>query len=183
MTIKCPKCHSENPETKQFCADCGTQLPPPQDKPPVATETFQTPVRELTTGSTFAGRYQVIEELGQGGMGKVYKVFDTDIKEKIALKLLRPEIALEKDEAKRYQTAEELRTDLEKVEQGLPTTDRILPTKKGHASKEITVKFDVRRILVPALIVLVLAVAAALLWRTISRKEAVPTAQRSSLLV
>ena len=147
------------------------------------TPTLQTHVRELITGSTFAGRYQVIEELGHGGMGKVYKVFDTDIKEKIALKLLRPEIALEKDEAKRYQTAEELRTDLEKVEQGLPATDRILPKKKGHTSKEITVKLDVRRILVPTRIVLVLAVAAALLRRTIPRKEAVPTAQKSSLLV
>jgi len=36
------------------------------------TETLQTPVRELTTGSTFADRYQVIEELGYGGMGRVY---------------------------------------------------------------------------------------------------------------
>jgi serine/threonine protein kinase/Tfp pilus assembly protein PilF len=66
------------------------------------TETLQTPVHELTTGSTFAGRYQVIEELGHGGMGKVYKVFDTDIKEKIALKLLRPEIALDKETIERF---------------------------------------------------------------------------------
>jgi serine/threonine-protein kinase len=66
------------------------------------TETFQTPVCELSTGATFAGRYQVIEELGHGGMGRVYKVFDTDIKEKIALKLLRPEIALDKDTVERF---------------------------------------------------------------------------------
>ena len=122
VAIKCPKCHSENPETKQFCADCGTQLGPasgirghvpdspesgtcPQnskDVHPGATETLQTPIRELTTGSTFAGRYQVIEELGHGGMGRVYKVFDTDIKEKIALKLLRPEIALDKETVERF---------------------------------------------------------------------------------
>jgi serine/threonine protein kinase/TPR repeat protein len=102
LAIKCPKCHSENPETKQFCADCGTQLPPPPDHAPVVTETLQTPIRELTTGSTFAGRYQVIEELGHGGMGRVYKVFDTDIKEKIALKLLRPEIALDKETVERF---------------------------------------------------------------------------------
>jgi serine/threonine protein kinase/tetratricopeptide (TPR) repeat protein len=102
LAIKCPKCHSENPETKQFCADCGTQLPPPQGQPPVMTETLQTPVRELTTGSTFAGRYQVIEELGHGGMGRVYKVQDTDIKEKIALKLLRPEITLDKEAVERF---------------------------------------------------------------------------------
>jgi len=102
LAIKCPKCHADNPETKQFCADCGTQLPPPQGHPPAMTETLQTPVHELSTGSTFAGRYQVIEELGHGGMGKVYKVFDSDIKEKIALKLLRPEIALDKDTIERF---------------------------------------------------------------------------------
>src|SRR5512136_1441105 len=100
--MKCPKCHADNPGTKQFCADCGTQLPLPQYHPPVMTETLQTSVRELTTGSTFAGRYQVIEELGHGGMGRVYKVFDTDIKEKIALKLLRTEIALDKETVERF---------------------------------------------------------------------------------
>jgi serine/threonine protein kinase/tetratricopeptide (TPR) repeat protein len=102
LAIKCPKCYSENPETKQFCADCGTQLLPPQNRPPVLTETLQTPVHELTTGSTFAGRYQVIEELGHGGMGRVYKVQDTDIKEKVALKLLRPEITLDKEAVERF---------------------------------------------------------------------------------
>ena len=102
MAIKCPKCHSENPETKQFCADCGTQLPPPLSQPPVMTETLQTPVRELSTGSTFAGRYQVIEELGHGGMGRVYKVQDTKIGEKIALKLIRPETGLDKTSLERF---------------------------------------------------------------------------------
>ena len=102
MAIKCPKCHSENPETKQFCADCGTLLPPPHDHPPVMTETLQTPVHELSTGSTFAGRYQVIEELGHGGMGRVYKVQDTKIGEKIALKLIRPETGLDKTSLERF---------------------------------------------------------------------------------
>jgi serine/threonine protein kinase len=99
---KCPTCHSENPETKQFCADCGTQLPPRQDHPPAMTETLQTPARELTTGSSFAGRYQVIEELGRGGMGRVYKVHDTKINEKIALKLIRPEAGLDKKSLERF---------------------------------------------------------------------------------
>ena len=103
MAITCPKCHSENPETKQFCADCGTQLiPQSKDIQLKVTETLQAPVQDLTTGSTFAGRYQIIEELGKGGMGKVYKVFDTKIKEKIALKLIKPEIASHKETIERF---------------------------------------------------------------------------------
>jgi serine/threonine protein kinase/Flp pilus assembly protein TadD len=100
--MKCPKCQAENPETKQFCGDCGTPLPSLKDRVLMATETLQTPVQELTTGSTFAGRYQVIEELGHGGMGRVYKVFDTKIKEKIALKLIRPEVASDRDTIERF---------------------------------------------------------------------------------
>jgi serine/threonine protein kinase/tetratricopeptide (TPR) repeat protein len=102
VTIKCPKCQTENPETKQFCGDCGTQLPSSRDIHSEVTETLQTPIKELTTGSTFAGRYQIIEELGKGGMGRVYKVLDTSINEKIALKLLKPEIAADRETIERF---------------------------------------------------------------------------------
>jgi len=100
--MKCPNCHFDNPETQRFCGECGTQLSSLKDIHPEVTETLQTAIKELTTGSTFAGRYQVIEELGRGGMGRVYKVQDTDIKEKVALKLLRPEITLDKETVERF---------------------------------------------------------------------------------
>ncbi len=102
MTIKCSKCHFDNPETQKFCGECGTQLPSYRDIRPEVTETLQAPVKELTTGSTFAGRYQVIEELGKGGMGRVYKVFDTRIKEKVALKLIKPEVASDHETIERF---------------------------------------------------------------------------------
>jgi len=66
------------------------------------TETLQAPLRELTTGSTFAGRYQVIEELGHGGMGRVYKVHDTELNEKVALKLIRPDVASDPETVERF---------------------------------------------------------------------------------
>jgi serine/threonine protein kinase/Tol biopolymer transport system component len=119
MSIKCPKCNTDNPDTVKFCGECGTLLrsvrgtdpadagPDPRSGRPFEdisdlTKTLETPKEELFTGSTFAGRYQIIEELGKGGMGRVYKVNDTDIKEKIALKLLKPEIASDEKTIERF---------------------------------------------------------------------------------
>lgn len=100
--MMCPKCHSDNPSDTKFCGNCAAALHPSKETGVCQTETLHIPVKELTTGSTFAGRYQVIENSGKGGMGRVYKVLDTDIKENIALKLLRPEIALDKEFVERF---------------------------------------------------------------------------------
>ncbi|NOR14318.1 MAG: zinc-ribbon domain-containing protein, partial [Candidatus Aminicenantes bacterium] len=58
MSINCPKCHSDNPDTQSFCGDCGTQLSASKQIFPSLTKTFQTPVKDLIKGSAFAGRYQ-----------------------------------------------------------------------------------------------------------------------------
>jgi serine/threonine protein kinase/tetratricopeptide (TPR) repeat protein len=102
VVVHCPKCHHGNPDDTLFCGKCGTRLPAAEDSYPELTKTLQTPVRELTTGSVFAGRYQIIEELGKGGMGRVYKVLDTRIKEKVALKLIKPEIASDRETIERF---------------------------------------------------------------------------------
>jgi serine/threonine protein kinase len=91
--MKCPKCNFENPTDTSFCGNCGTRFLPSKEIPISRTETLKGSLKELTRGSVFAGRYEVIEELGRGGMGKVYRVMDGKIEEEVALKLLRPEIA------------------------------------------------------------------------------------------
>jgi serine/threonine protein kinase len=100
--MKCPKCQTENPSGSGFCNSCGMQLIPSQDIPYTKTETVMTPKKSLTIGSTFAGRYQIIEELGKGGMGSVYKVLDKELGEKVALKLLKPEIASDDQVIERF---------------------------------------------------------------------------------
>ena len=100
--MKCPKCQHENPGDSTFCGKCGTHITPHPEVPPLVTETLETSQEELTTGSVFAGRYQVIEELGKGGMGKVYRVLDKKLNEEVALKLIKPEIASDKNTLERF---------------------------------------------------------------------------------
>ena len=66
------------------------------------TATMETPIEELSTGSMFAGRYEIIEELGRGGMGKVYRDLYRKLNEEVALKLIKPEIASDKKTLERF---------------------------------------------------------------------------------
>ncbi len=102
MATKCPKCNADNPDTQSFCGDCGTLLTSSSEISPSVTKTLQTPITRLATGSIFAERYEVLEELGKGGMGEVYRVKDKTLDEEMALKVLKPEIAAHKDMIQRF---------------------------------------------------------------------------------
>jgi serine/threonine protein kinase/Flp pilus assembly protein TadD len=72
------------------------------DFPISHTKTVETPQLRLTRGSTFADRYEIIEELGKGGMGKVFRVEDKKTKEELAVKFIKPEIASDRRTLERF---------------------------------------------------------------------------------
>jgi CheY-like chemotaxis protein len=61
-------------------------------------------VSHLPEGEVFAGRYQILEEVGSGGMGMVYRAFDQVLGEQVAIKTLRPELVRDPVSIERFKS-------------------------------------------------------------------------------
>ncbi len=87
----CPACHTPLPEAAQFCMHCGRATPTDPGVPPRTAATGVVEVAQVKRA--LAGRYQVERVLGEGGMATVYLAHDQKHNRKVAVKVMRPELA------------------------------------------------------------------------------------------
>jgi hypothetical protein len=101
--MKCPKCHSDNPDTSRFCGNCATSLTSAKTALPSLTETLESPVRNIAPGTVYSGRYEILGQLGAGGMGEVYRAVDKNLGRHVAIKILPAAFAEDKERMARFE--------------------------------------------------------------------------------
>jgi serine/threonine protein kinase/tetratricopeptide (TPR) repeat protein len=60
------------------------------------------PTKRFSEGEVLAGRFRIVRFLASGGMGEVYEAQDQELREKVAVKIIRPEILAQPNAVARF---------------------------------------------------------------------------------
>src|SRR5437764_14691877 len=97
----CPRCGTQNDDASRFCRACGLNLA----ATPIASG--REPATEMTelemVRDQLKDEYEILEELGRGGMAIVFKAREKQLERDVAIKVLPFSLAFDKEFVERFQ--------------------------------------------------------------------------------
>jgi eukaryotic-like serine/threonine-protein kinase len=117
FAMKCSSCHVELGDDAQFCGNCGLPTGPvaranaatqvdvvQQTNPNTERETNERYASQPDPrlGLILDSKYKLIEHLGEGGMGSVFRAERLHIGDEVAVKLLHPDLVREQKALERF---------------------------------------------------------------------------------
>ena len=97
----CSRCGTQNKDSAKFCDSCGLDL---TATTPVGAIKEQPELTEIEmVRKELEKEYEVIDELGRGGMAIVFKAKETELDREVAIKVLPFSLAFDKEFVERFQ--------------------------------------------------------------------------------
>jgi formylglycine-generating enzyme required for sulfatase activity/tRNA A-37 threonylcarbamoyl transferase component Bud32 len=100
--IKCPSCSTVNPEWRADCLQCGGPLPRVRVQGAQPQPQGQAAPVQFRRNQVLANRYTILDLIGRGGMGCIYRVKDNVLGEEVALKTLLPQFVRDRMVVERF---------------------------------------------------------------------------------
>lgn len=91
VLTRCPICSKDAPEGSRFCPFCGAKL---------LTQAIRK--TDPLIGKVLAGKYKVLERIGSGAMGSIYRAEHTALSKPIVIKVLHRHLVGDESHIKRF---------------------------------------------------------------------------------